>query len=397
MEMPDLAPSERYPWLESRALVDAFAELPIAPRRARCRALREQVHAINPRFQFIVYPAPGTLFIREAVWREWTTERAPLILADAVTYGRSGGKLLSEQAALKANRARLQANIASVRRAEVPFRYMGGIDPIVWGADPEFSGKNAVMISDLSDGYWIFYEGPTYGKEDNAAYWRWFTWANQAIAAADWQQQHAARETPDPYGVDLSPGFDYDEALAAVRQSLPLDGSKERRVLMVQEAYSRSRQFWEKNDAVALPMRWRFRADPDLTGMSQGWYRPDFDDLAWETVGTTSQWHQQGREGLTGSGWARVRFDVPALFRGRTVMLYFGAVDERGTIFVNGEYVYSHPEREQPNSWMTPFDVDVTDVIRPGEVNTLAVLADAETTLGGVWRPVVLYSPKPGA
>ena len=32
----------------------------------------------------------------------------------------------------------------------------GGIDPAVRGADPEFSGKNAVAISEVTDGYWIF-------------------------------------------------------------------------------------------------------------------------------------------------------------------------------------------------------------------------------------------------
>ena len=394
IELPHLAPAERSAWLKGRGLHDQFAEFQIASWRARCRRLREQVHAINPRFQFIVYPAPGTLFIREAVWREWTTPRAPLILADACTYGRGGAALSPEQDALKANRRRLRDNMESVRKAGVPFLYTGGIDPIVWGADPEFSGKNAVMISEISDGYWIFYEGPTYGKEDHAAYWRWFTWANQAIAAADWRKQFAARETPDAYGADVSPGFDFERALAVVRRRPPLDRYEERRVLMVQEAYPRSRQFLAEHDAVALPLKWRFRADPGLTGMSQGWYRPDFDDSSWEAVSIERPWHEQGREGLTGSGWGRVKFEAPESFRGRKVMLYFGAVDEGGTIFVNGRYVHHHPERETADSWMMPFEVDVTDVVRPGEINTLAVLARAESTLGGVWKPVMLCSPK---
>ena len=37
------------------------------------------------------------------------------------------------------------------------------------------------LISEATNGYWIFYEGPTYTKEDHAAYWKWFTWANKAI------------------------------------------------------------------------------------------------------------------------------------------------------------------------------------------------------------------------
>jgi hypothetical protein len=68
---------------------------------------------------------------------------------------------------------------------------------VVRGADPEFSGKNAVMISETTGGYWIFYEGPTYTKQDHADYWKWFSWANQAIAAANWQAWHEPRETPE--------------------------------------------------------------------------------------------------------------------------------------------------------------------------------------------------------
>ena len=199
ISLPELAAAQRYPWLKEHGLHDDFAAFQVASWRARCRKLREQVDAINPRFQFIVYPAPGTLFIREAIYPEWATEQAPLIWADASTYGRPLALAAHDQA-LAANRERLRANIASVRARGIPFLYMGGIDPLVRGADPEFSGKNAVMISEVSDGYWIFYEGPTYGKEDHEAYWRWFTWANRAIAAGRFEVQREPRETPETFG-----------------------------------------------------------------------------------------------------------------------------------------------------------------------------------------------------
>jgi hypothetical protein len=199
IDLPQLAPAERYPWLIQRGLHDEFAKFQIRLWRARCRRLRQQVDAINPRFQFIVYPAPGTLFITEAVYPEWATKQAPLILADACTYGRPGGLIVPHQAALRGNRGLLQASMDSARASGVPLLYMGGIDPLVDGADPEFCGKNAVMISDISDGYWIFYEGPTYGKPDHEAYWRWFTRANREIAAGRYGMQYEPRETPDTF------------------------------------------------------------------------------------------------------------------------------------------------------------------------------------------------------
>lgn len=199
IDLPQLAPAERYPWLTQHGLHDAFAKFQIESWRARCRRLREQVDAINPRFQFIVYPAPGTLFIKEAIYPEWATKQAPLILADACTYGRPGGLVAPHAAALQGNRERLQANMDSARASGVPLLYMGGIDPVVPGADPEFSGKNADMIAQVSDGYWIFYEGPTYGKPDHAAYFQWFTRANRDIAARRFSLQNEPRETPDTF------------------------------------------------------------------------------------------------------------------------------------------------------------------------------------------------------
>jgi len=195
--LPELAPEKRYPWLKEQGLHDAFREFQVAAWRARCRKLRGQVDAINPRFQFIVYPAPGTMFITDAIYPEWATDQAPLILADAATYGR-GTMLASHDEGLAGNRRKLLENIASVRPYNIPFSYMGGIDPVCEGADAEFNGKNAVMISDLSDGYWIFYEGPTYGKPDHEANWTWFTRANREIALERYALQHAPRETEDP-------------------------------------------------------------------------------------------------------------------------------------------------------------------------------------------------------
>ncbi len=158
-----------------------------------------------------------------------------------------------------------------------------------------------------------------------------------------------------------------------------------------------ARQFREQNDFVILPAQWRFRPDQQQIGAEQGWYRTDFDDSDWETVSSDSQWYQQGRPGLTGWGWGRLKFEAPESFRGRKVMLRFGSVDEQGWVYLNDQYLLHHPEVETSDSWRTPFEVEVTETIRPGQVNTLAVLCFAESTLGGVWQPVMLYSPKPPA
>ncbi len=200
IDLPKLSLAQRKPWLEKEQLHDAFAQFQISHWRERCRKLRQTVDQYDPAFQFCIYPAPGTPFMVEAAYPEWATEKAPLILADPWVYGRASS-LMSQEDALQVNRDKLLRGMEIPKKAEIPFIYAGGIDPVVRGADPEFSGKNAVMISETTDGYWIFYEGPTYTRQDHADYWKWFTWANRAIAAGDWQAWREPRETPENWGL----------------------------------------------------------------------------------------------------------------------------------------------------------------------------------------------------
>jgi len=194
IEMPALEPEQRHPWLEEKDLLDDFRDFQIASWRERCRSLRDQIDAVNPQFQLIVYPR-GPLFLEEAIYPEWATERAPLIFADHITYHRPGNAPHSK--ALAINKQRLEQGIAHGRSKNVPLIYTSGIDPIYEDADPEFCGRNAAMIGDVCDGYWIFYEGPKY-DQDHPDYFHWFARANRAIAAGDSAFWQAPRETPDP-------------------------------------------------------------------------------------------------------------------------------------------------------------------------------------------------------
>jgi hypothetical protein len=195
VEIPDLAFDERARWLHDQGLHNAFEAFQVNHWRERCRALRKAVDALNPDFQFCIYPAPGTPFMVRACYPEWTSKEAPIILADPWVYGRPSA-FLPQLAALQANQRKLEAGMKIPQEAKIPFVYAGGIDPVVTGADPEFSGKNAVMISECTDGYWIFYEGPKY-ETTHKDYWKWFTWANEAIAKKRWSVWQEPRETPE--------------------------------------------------------------------------------------------------------------------------------------------------------------------------------------------------------
>jgi hypothetical protein len=203
IDLPALPLARRKAWLDEKGLHDAFEAFQVAHWRERCRDLRRDVDAHDPGFRFCVYPAPGTPFIVRAIYPEWATARAPLVLADAVTYGNRTGSLMLADA-LTANRERLLERRQVPQEAGIPFFYAGGIDPAVAGAEPEFSGKNADIIAQATDGYWVFYEGPEYAYEgpdptrDHRAYFRWFARANRDIAAGAFNLWKEPRETPDP-------------------------------------------------------------------------------------------------------------------------------------------------------------------------------------------------------
>lgn len=198
LTLPSLPPDKRKAWLEEQQLHEEFRAFQIAHWRQKCRELRQAVDKINPRFQFNIYPAPGTMFMLEACYPEWATAQAPLLLADPWTYGRPG-RFTTHERALKLNENILKRGMQIAQERGIHHIYLGGIDPVVQGADPEFCGKNALMISGLCGGYWIFYEGPRYDK-DHPEYFKWFAWANKHIEAGDFAAAWEPRETEDPWG-----------------------------------------------------------------------------------------------------------------------------------------------------------------------------------------------------
>jgi len=201
LDLPELALDARKPWLEEQGLHEAFETFQVNHWRERCRRLRELVDQHDPTFQFCIYPAPGTPFMVQACYPEWATEEAPLILADASTYGRPA-RYLPQRESLEGNREKLEQRMQTATDAGIPYIYAGGIDPVVRGADPEFCGKNAVAITSVTDGYWIFYEGPKYDV-DHPDYWKWFTWANDRIAKGDLEAWKQPRETTEGWTLGI--------------------------------------------------------------------------------------------------------------------------------------------------------------------------------------------------
>jgi beta-galactosidase len=145
---------------------------------------------------------------------------------------------------------------------------------------------------------------------------------------------------------------------------------------------------------------WRF-IQQDVPGAEQA----AFSDAAWKTVTLPHDWSIAGaydREATTsrgggylpgGVGWYRKQFTVPAADGKRRVVVELDGVMANSTVWVNG-----HQLGQRPYGYSS-LAYDLTDYLRPGQPNVLAVRADNTVqpasryyTGAGIYRHVRLVS-----
>ncbi len=156
-------------------------------------------------------------------------------------------------------------------------------------------------------------------------------------------------------------------------------------------------------DLVAmLPAKAQFRTDPHDEGTTDEWHAQKLNTRDWQTVLTTEPFYTQGHQDQRGHTylghvWYRVRVDVPESAAGNPVRLYVPILETEAWAWVNGEYVGHRPYRE---AYIRPaeMDVDVTNAIRAGETNTIAIRVNtslaAAGAAGGIQSRMFLYSPR---
>jgi hypothetical protein len=127
---------------------------------------------------------------------------------------------------------------------------------------------------------------------------------------------------------------------------------------------------FQRADWLTLNGAWEFRFDDLDEGVAGEWWRPEaagFDrqivvPFCWESE--LSGIHDaSGRQ----IGWYRRRIAVPGGWDGRRVWLRFEASDWETTVWVNGAEAGRH------EGGYTPFALDVTDLVKPGEEAALVV------------------------
>lgn len=100
-----------------------------------------------------------------------------------------------------------------------------------------------------------------------------------------------------------------------------------------------------ENDLAQLHRRpWKFRLEePGENGLSEGWYKKEFDDSAWGAIHVPGAWdEQESYRGRGGIGWYRIRFKLDPRFRNdyldgsRRFLVHGRGVAQRGVLWING-------------------------------------------------------------
>ena len=144
---------------------------------------------------------------------------------------------------------------------------------------------------------------------------------------------------------------------------------------------------------------WSFDFDPDDVGVREEWHR---DHEFSKTIRVPFPWQSTlsgiGDTAYQGAAWYQRDVTVPKAATGQRVFLVFGAVDWSATVWVNGALVTEH------EGGYVPFDVELTDLVAPGQTARITVRAydvtDRETPTGkqtgwytpsgGIWQTVYL-------
>jgi beta-galactosidase len=146
---------------------------------------------------------------------------------------------------------------------------------------------------------------------------------------------------------------------------------------------------------------WRF-----LKGDAPGAEQPTFADSSWRQLTLPHDWAIEGpfdkqynpnTGGLpvSGTGWYRKHFKIPASERGRVVSVEFDGAMSNARVWLNGAEVAFRPYG------YSSFDVDLTPHLRWGEENVLAVRLTPEANASrwypgaGIYRNVWLTSTDP--
>jgi beta-galactosidase/beta-glucuronidase len=153
-------------------------------------------------------------------------------------------------------------------------------------------------------------------------------------------------------------------------------------------------------NTVELVADWHFQMDVPDIGEKENWQATNFNRSTWAKVVVPQAWDlfDEAMWGYEGVGWYSTDIAGSLAVKGKVQRLKFGRVNYHAKVWLNGELL-----GENLNGYL-PFEFDVTDKLKPGAANQLAVRVDNTGRLawlpgakkiewmlyGGILEPVIL-------
>jgi beta-galactosidase/beta-glucuronidase len=127
------------------------------------------------------------------------------------------------------------------------------------------------------------------------------------------------------------------------------------------------RPLLERPEWRSLNGYWEFAIDADEQWTSPG--EPAWNDRILVPFSPETPASGIGNAGFYRACWYRRTFEIPELRKTDRLLLHFGAVDHRATVWVNGNRAVRH------EGGYTPFAADITGLLQPGGLQTVVLCA----------------------
>ena len=122
---------------------------------------------------------------------------------------------------------------------------------------------------------------------------------------------------------------------------------------------------------ISLSNGWWFTTDVENTGEVSGWHVPEVDQAGWHQVTVPHTWNtMEEYASYEGIAWYRLEFNQPVPVMDGCFRLHFDAVFYLARVWMNGIFLGEH------EGGYTPFEFDVTRVIKQGYKNSIVVRVD---------------------
>ncbi|MFH1904226.1 MAG: hypothetical protein ABIK53_01715 [bacterium] len=181
VKVPQIAKEKRNGWLREHNLDGKYQQIFFSHTKTLAEQLRKAVDEINPElsFWFIPWAGSGGPFLQPLAIG-LSSRKAPIVVSNEGTYGKVDG--ISDDAGIESNVNTCLQDQATLDKLNIPYLYLAATYSGL--GSPEYHGRAAIRMAEVSDGLWFFEDVYPYRGENAISrkdLWRAYGHANLEI------------------------------------------------------------------------------------------------------------------------------------------------------------------------------------------------------------------------